>query len=128
LGLQRAFANTKGVVDQWQLIHTGLYAICDTQPETWTCSFVACNLDPRVCLDFRSWCKKISNRLTVGQTFKDEEAIDTYSLLPSWWHGIHPEEKCSVVATVEKYGGYSMQCLKELRDVNHIKMDEMQNA
>jgi hypothetical protein len=37
----------KGVVDQWGMIHVGLFVIHSTDPETWTNSFGACNLYPR---------------------------------------------------------------------------------
>ena len=35
------------VVDQWGLMHVGLYAIQSTKQETWTVSFDACYLNPR---------------------------------------------------------------------------------
>ena len=37
----------RGVIDQWGLVHVGLYVIRLTKQETWTVSFDACNLDPR---------------------------------------------------------------------------------
>jgi len=46
LAMQRSMSYASGVVDQWQLIHTGLYAVPNTNRKTWTNSFSACNLDP----------------------------------------------------------------------------------
>ena len=49
LGMMRSgikFVN-KGVVDQWGLVHIGLFAIRLTKRDTWTVLFHECNLDPR---------------------------------------------------------------------------------
>ena len=49
LGMMRSgikFVN-KGVVDQWGLVHVGLFAIRSTKRDTWKVSFHACNLYPR---------------------------------------------------------------------------------
>ena len=38
----------KGFVYQWRIVHVGLYAVRSMKPETWTRSFRACNMDPRM--------------------------------------------------------------------------------
>jgi hypothetical protein len=35
---------SRGIVDQWGMLHVGLYAVRDTDPGCWTTSFVARNL------------------------------------------------------------------------------------
>jgi hypothetical protein len=55
------------------------------------------------------------------------KAVDTYLLLPSFWHGMKPDERRLYVATVRKYQGYSIDCLKELRDVCSIPIKDMQH-
>ena len=49
LGMMRSGIKSvnKGVVEQWGLVHVGLFEIRSTKQDTWTVSFHACNLDPR---------------------------------------------------------------------------------
>jgi hypothetical protein len=124
--LRGTMSATKGVVDQWGMVHVGLYAVRDTKRDIWTRSFDACNLDPRTRVSFSMWAKKIECFLQAGQSFK-AEAVDKYLLLPSFWHGMTPDERKCAIATVVKHEGYSIECLKELRDVCHILVKDMQH-
>ena len=131
LGMMRSgikFVN-KGVVDQWGLVHVGMFAIRSTKRDTWTISFHACNLDPRTRVSFLDWCKKIDHFLQAGQEFKieTEAMLDKYSYLPSFWHGMSPVEKRAVVAIVNKHGSYTVDCCKELYGSCHIPYKDMQN-
>jgi hypothetical protein len=103
LALLRNRKISRGVVDQWRMLHVGLYAVRDTDPGCcWTTSFGACcNLDPRSRLPFPLWCKKIEGFLQGGESFKPE-SFDIYLLLPTLWCGMLPDEKKEVVATVKK--------------------------
>jgi hypothetical protein len=76
----------RGVVDQWGLIHAGLYTIRETKRETWIQSFKACNLHPVTHMEFGDWCAKIEQEyLQVGQSFEIEAVnVDKYTLLPSY--------------------------------------------
>jgi hypothetical protein len=126
LSMLRSSSYSCGVLSQWSLVHVGLYAIRGTKRDTWTRSFDACNLDPRTRVSFGDWTKRIECFLQAGESFK-AEAVDTYLLLPSFWHGMKPDERRLVVATVQKYQGYSIDCLKELRDVCNIPIKDMQH-
>jgi hypothetical protein len=96
----------RGVVDQWGLIHVGLYAIRETKPETWIQSFKACNLHPVSRLKFGDWCAKIEQYLQVGQSFEVEAVdVDKYTLLPSWWHAMMPDEKKNAFDIIEENEG-----------------------
>ena len=90
--LRNAKFLNKGVVDQWGLVHAGLFAIRETNPLTWVRSFEACNLNPTTRLPFPDWCKKISDHLQAGESFL-APTESTYALLPAWWHGMTPAEK-----------------------------------
>jgi hypothetical protein len=50
-------------------------------------------MNPRTVIWFPEWCKKIAPILAAGENFKSETPVDTYALLPGWWHGTLPEEK-----------------------------------
>eukprot|EP00978_Attheya_sp_CCMP212_P031727 scaffold120920_cov35-Attheya_sp.AAC.1 len=112
--------STYKVVDQWSLVHVCLFIVRGTRPETWTTSFQACNMDPRVSIPFSEWCKKISASLAAGQTFKLETPIDNYALLPSWWHGTTPADKHQVFQVIESEHGFTPQCCIYLFDQCHI--------
>jgi hypothetical protein len=77
-------------------------------------------------VSFGDWTKRIECVLQAGESFK-AEAVDTYLLLPSFWHGMKPDERRLVVASVQKYQGYSIDCLKELQDVCSIPIKDMQH-
>ena len=53
-------------VDQWGLIHVGLFAVRGLKEETWTKYFRACNMDPHSQLIFDQWCKNIEGLLQSG--------------------------------------------------------------
>ena len=119
----------KGVVDKWGLVHVGIYKVRAMNPETWTRSFRACNMDPIVRLTFPGWSKKIESVIQIGQSFKSDEGgvgyqIDTYILLPSIWYGMSPDEKKDVVAIIDKHGGYYVACLLELYEKCFIATKE----
>jgi hypothetical protein len=105
----------KGVVDQWGLIHVGLFAIQALKAGTWTNSFKACNMDPLTSICFPQWCKKIKHFIQAGQWFKTEGPLNTYALLPSFWHGMTLEERKKTVSTIDKHDGvFSIELCKEL--------------
>jgi hypothetical protein len=106
----------KGVLDQWGLIHVGLFAVRSVAGKLWTNSFHACNMDPRTMVPFPEWCKKIEHFLQAGQSFKSEEPAQLYRLLPSVLHGMTPAEKSQMVAMIEVHGGeVSVDLCKALR-------------
>ena len=125
--LRRTTAVTKGVVDQWGLIHVGLAAVRACEARTWIASFIACNLNPLHRISFGEWCIKISSFLEGGQSFKDPGPIDKYAMLPPYWHGMIPEEKGKVFRVIEKHGAFSVPCVMELGTECNIPMTEMQH-
>ena len=56
----------KGVVDQWGLVHVGLYCVRSTKREMWEKSFRSCNLHPCNRVSFTEWCRKIEDHLMAG--------------------------------------------------------------
>jgi len=64
----------------------------------------------------------------AGQSFQLDVTCDKYCMLPEWWHGTTPEDKCKIVVTVQKYNGYTIECVKELCEVCHVTANELQNA
>ena len=55
--LRKSTTITRGVVDQWGLVHVGLGALRECTVKTWTDSFQACNLDPSTRVSFEDWLK-----------------------------------------------------------------------
>ena len=91
-------------------------------------SFKACNLHPGSRLKFEDWCAKIEQYLQVGQSFEVEAVdVDKYTLLPSWWHAMTPDEKKNAFDIIEENEGFTMECLLELREVCKIPTKDMQN-
>ena len=74
---------SQGVFDQWGIIQSGMYAIRDTNIETWTRSFDAFNLNPRTWVSFQEWVKNIGCFLQASQSFMSG-AVNTYLLLPTF--------------------------------------------
>ena len=104
---------SKRVVDQWGLVHVGIYTVISTKILTWTRSFQACNIYIRVCLTFPDWAKKIESVLQKCQSFKSEECglggnTNTHIPLPSFWNNMSPDDKKTVVAIFDKNGEYSV--------------------
>jgi hypothetical protein len=107
---------SKAGVDQYGLIHVGLFAVFEMVPDTWTNSFRSCNMDPRCQVTFPEWCKKIEGFLQAGEHFKEEEPVSLYSFLSSMWHGMKPEEKEAMMAVIDLHSGsFSVDLCKALR-------------
>jgi hypothetical protein len=81
---------------------------------------------------FEDWCQKISSHLRAGESgFKneEEECIDTYSLLPSFWHGMLPAEKKALKELVDSFDGkYTVECCKAIMEKLHIPMKDLQGV
>ena len=119
---------TKAVVDGWQLVLVGLACVRDLKSETWIESFKAVNLHPHHRVPFEDWCKRIAHHLQGGQSFKSEKVLDTYLMLPSFWHGMEIAEKKSAVSILATHEGkYSVACVRELHMKLHVPLSEMQN-
>jgi hypothetical protein len=102
--MRSAKCMTKGKIGQWDLVLSALAAIRATTIDLWRNSYIACNMNPTCQLPFVDWCKKISNHLQAGQTFKSELfRDDPYLLLPTLWHGTIPEDKKKIMGVLEKH-------------------------
>ena len=73
---------TKGVVDGWGLIHVGLAAVRELEPDSWVKSFKRVNLNPHYRVSFADWCVRIESFLVGGQSFKTEKSATTTATLP----------------------------------------------
>ena len=131
LGFLRTVGNvtkTSSSTDGWQLIHVGLAAIRQLDPNSWTHSFKKVNLHPHHRVSFPDWCTRIAHFLQGGQSFKPEVLQDKYNLLPSFWHGMLPEEKSHAMAILASHGGsYSVACAREMISVLHVPASDLQN-
>ena len=127
--LRRTTSITKGVIDGWQLIPVALAACRELEPDTWVHSFKKVNLHPHFRVDFPTWCARISHFLHGGESFKPQMLTDEYALLPSWWHGMLPEEKSRAYAVFEKHEcSFSVECVKELTgEKGFVLLADMQN-
>ena len=52
-----------GILDVWDLIHVGMSAVRELDPESWVQSFKHVNLNPDERLGFPAWCKRIASFL-----------------------------------------------------------------
>ena len=126
--LRAAAAVSRGCVDQWGLVNIGLGAACNCPREAWIRSFEKVNLNPHTRVAFPEWISRIAHFMQGGQSFKPDEPIDEYALLPSWWHGMEPVEKRKMYDTIETHGGFSVACVRELFSECHIRVPDMQKA
>ena len=126
--LRKATSQTKGIVDAWQLICVGLAAVRELESDSWAYSFTKVNLHPHHRVPFPEWCQKISHFLQGGESFKEEKLVDSYALLPSFWHGMTPAEKKRAMLILNSHADtFTAACVKELSEKMHVQMSEMQN-
>ena len=86
------------------------------------------NLNPLQRVAFPAWCTRISSFLEGGDSFKQEDELDVYSLLPSFWHGMLPAEKVLAMGVLNKHGGqWNPACVSEMADTVHVQLKDMQN-
>ena len=83
--LKKATDMLSGNLDGWDLIHIGLVAVRGLENSSRVSSFKRVNLNPRERADFPAWCKHIGSFLGGGQSFKTEDELDVYALLPAFW-------------------------------------------
>ena len=120
---------SKTLIDGWDLVHVGLAAVRELSPNSWVASFKRVNLHPKFRVDFTTWCKRISGFLQGGDSFKRESSlVDTYRLLPAFWHGMDPVDKkrcAEILASHED--AYTSVCVLQLHDQVNIPLADMQN-
>ena len=123
---------TVNIIDQWGLIHCGMAAVCHTarHPEIWEKSFIAVNLHPKHMLPFKDWCKKIEPFMQASDSFDlvtQEQEIDEYTLLPSYWHAMTPAEKRVAVSVVRRLAdnAWSVECIQTLHTECSIPYSDM---
>ena len=75
----------RGSLGGWDLIHVGLAAVRELESSSWVSSFKRVNIHPGVRTDFPTWFKRIWSFLEGGQSFKTEDELDVYALLPAFW-------------------------------------------
>ena len=94
-----------GVLDQWVLIHVGLFYVFSITEQVWNNSLHACNMYPTTIMPFPAWYKKIKHFLQAGQSLKSEGPAQLYHLLTSMWHGMNSTEKIQMVVLINAYSG-----------------------
>ena len=126
--IQACRGYSKGITDQWGLVHVGLFCVRSVQGKIWTRSFEACNLDPRSRVPFKEWCIRIQDMLQVGECFKNEDQdVDVYLLLPRWWHAMEPDDKKKAMAIYDQHKSWTVRCCQELQEKCVIPKMELQN-
>jgi hypothetical protein len=119
---------TKGVTDGWMLIHVALAAVRELDSESWIKSFKKVNLHPHHRVSFEEWCKRIAHHLQGGLNFKPETHRDMYTMLPTFWHGMLPDEKKQAMAIAKADDmNFSVACVRELHSKVHVPLGDMQN-
>jgi len=119
---------TKGVVDQYHLLHVGLANLTkECEMKHWISSFKATNLHPDFRRSFADWCKEIQPQLEAGQTYK-HEACETFDLLPAWWRvGMSAGDRRKCYELAVKYNfDYTTECVTSFITKCYIPLDDMQ--
>lgn len=124
--LRRMSTITKGVVDQWGLVHVGLGMVRACTDDCWADSFRAVNLHLEHRVPFNVWCERIASYLQGGDTFKPDDETDVYAALPSFWRGMTVQEKKAAMATFDKFGAWTVECVTALKDDAHVPYADMQ--
>jgi hypothetical protein len=126
--LRRTTKHTKNVTDGWQLCHVALAAVRELESKVWIDSFRKVNLHPHYRVSFPEWCKRIAHHLQGGLSFKPEEVIDPYVMLPAFWHGMLPAEKMVALTIFENHEySFTVACVRAFHSKMHIPLDDMQN-
>ena len=87
------------IIDQWALCCCGLASVRHTarHPGIWEGSFIAVNIHPSKRVSFELWCKRIEKFMQASDGFdlvtQKDNALDEYTLLPSLWQAMLPQEK-----------------------------------
>jgi len=126
--LRKCTAITRGVVDQYGLVHVALAVVRNSTAKHWEDSFKATNLHPKFRKSFSEWCEKIMGSLQAGASFKIENPVEKHWLLPSFWLGMTPEERLEVMAVIDEHGAYTKDCLMDLNSKCHIAFTDMQKV
>jgi hypothetical protein len=109
-------------VDQWGLIHVGLFVVRELKEETGTNSFRACNMDPHSQLSFDQWCKNIEGFLQAGETFKEEEPIYMYAMLHENRNMMNVIDSYGAVFLVDLYKALRTDCSSPFKEIHPMLM------
>ena len=133
LGLMRVQVNDyKGQIDQYSLVHAGLYAVRETGVEVWNKSAEKVNLLMSKRKEFSEWIATKSHFLEGGKNYKRSYDFSSpeylYPLVPAFWHGMAPEEKKNAMAIIDRHGGlFSVACVDALHTEASIPLSDMQD-
>ena len=135
LGMLRATTSiSKGVVDQWGLVHVMLQCLLqENSGKAWEVSFIQVNMHPKHRLSFEDWIQKLVTKgvLQSGDTFQGEgdRELDKFSMLPDFWKGMHPTERQHVICVVKAHQNqYTVDCLKQLHTECSLTYSDMQKV
>jgi hypothetical protein len=116
--LHTGFNVSNLLIDQWNFVQVGMFAVRDTTRECWTQSFDLCNIAPRKRVSFGEWCECIGHFLQGGESFVPEtfnansEAYHIDAMLPTWWHAMTPHENKGVAAIAEAHDRqFTVECV-----------------
>ena len=117
------------LINQTDLVHCGLACVRHTRdnPDIWEKSYIATNTKPSDMMPFAEFCKKIEGHLTGSDSYEISQAVDKYSLLPSFWQAMEPAMKRKAVEIVTKYEGnaWKIDCVMELHRALSIPLGEL---
>ena len=114
------------VVSQWDLVNIGLAIVKNCTAESWISSFKRVNMHPDYRVPFVGWCGKIKHFLEAGATFKEEAALDTFSLLPTFWQNTEPSDRRKTIEIIDRHNAdWSVPLLQELTKTLGFNREEL---
>ena len=125
--LRSATSVSRGVVDQWGLVHVMVQSILGCTEEIWETSFIKTNLHIKARVSFEEWLKRIEAHLQAGATFKFETLKEKFWLLSPLWHGMSPDERRATIKVIdEHHASFTVECVQDLKSKCHIAPADMQ--
>ena len=125
--LRTSTSITRGVVDQYGLVHVALRCVSQFG-EAWETSFRWVNMHPDHRLSFKDWIKKIAPQLQSSCNFKIADNLQKFWMLPAFWIRMTPSERKVVIDTVKEHAeAFTVGCLKSLHSNCGIPYSDMQH-
>ena len=125
--LRSATSVSRGVVDQYGLVHVMVQAILGCTDDIWETSFIKTNLHIKARVSFEEWIRRIESHLQAGATFKFETLEEKFWLLSPLWHGMSPDERRATIKVIdEHHASFTIECVQDLRSKCHIAPADMQ--
>jgi hypothetical protein len=110
------------VLNQETIVAACIHALNLVSAEPWVSSFKKVNLHPHHRVDFTDWCKRIENKLKMGEQFF-KNMVGLWDAMPAFWKTMPPEHRQAVVAMINRFYEKS-QVEGEL--IQYVAMDNIE--